>query len=48
MEGRTKKEVRWRISFWKVAGLRNKDKGFWNLKLWEVIIMSKTWVEKSA
>jgi len=29
--------------------LGNKDKDFWNnLKWWEVIIMSETWVEKSG
>jgi len=36
------------ISFWNVAELENKDRGFWNsLKWWEVIIMSETWVKKS-
>jgi len=46
---RTKEKMGWRISYWNVADLRNKDKGFWNnLKWWEVIIMSETWIEKSG
>lgn len=37
----------WRIGFWNVAGLRNKDKEFWNgLRRWEVMVMVETWVER--
>lgn len=37
----------WRIGFWNVAGLRNKDKEFWNgLRKWEVMVMVETWVER--
>jgi len=33
--------------FWNVAGVRNKDKDFWeSLKNWEVIVLSETWLEK--
>lgn len=37
----------WRIGFWNVAGLRNKNKEFWNgLRRWEVMVMVETWVER--
>lgn len=37
------------ISFWNVAGLRNKDREFWRrLREWEVIILMETWVKKKG
>jgi len=36
----------WGVLFWNVAGLKNKDKDFWeSLKEWEVIMLSETWME---
>ncbi|EZA48017.1 hypothetical protein X777_14458 [Ooceraea biroi] len=36
----------WRVSFWNVAGLHNKDEGFWrSLKEWDLMVLSETWVE---
>ncbi|EZA62843.1 hypothetical protein X777_01158 [Ooceraea biroi] len=40
-------EIKWRIAFWNVAGLGNKDKDFWDgIKDWDVMVFSETWVEK--
>lgn len=44
--GRVEKEETWSITFWNVAGIQNKDKDFWeNLKRWDVILLTETWVE---
>lgn len=33
----------WKITFWNVAGLGNKDKEFWKgLKEWDVMVLIKT------
>jgi len=35
----------WRIGFWNVAGLRNKDEEFWKgLKRWDVMV--ETWIDR--
>jgi len=40
-------EDEWKVMFWNVAGLRNKDVEFWKgLKNWDVIVFSETWVEE--
>lgn len=40
-------EDRWKIGFWNVAGLANKEKEFWEgIKEWEVVVMIETWVEE--
>lgn len=37
----------WKIAFWNVAGLGNKDKEFWKgLKEWDVMVLLETWVEE--
>lgn len=37
----------WRVAFWNVAGLRNKDKEFWEgVREWNVMVFSETWVEE--
>jgi len=39
----------WKVMFWNVAGLRNKDVEFWKgLKNWDVIVFSETWVEEKS
>lgn len=36
----------WRIGFWNVAGLRNKDRDFWKgLTDWDVIVLIETWTD---
>jgi len=47
-DGGGEKERRtWKIVFWNVAGLRNKDKDFWKgLSKWEVMVLTETWVEE--
>lgn len=49
-KGRDKKnkvETKWKIGFWNVAGLGNKDKNFWrSLEEWQVIVLMETWIEK--
>lgn len=46
--GEAKKGI-YKIAFWNVAGLGNKDREFWEgLKEWEVILMSETWVDKKG
>lgn len=42
-------EKRWRIGFWNVAGLRNKDEDFWaGLRKWEVIVLQETWMNEKG
>lgn len=37
----------WKITFWNVAGLINKDEEFWRgIKEWDVIVFMETWVEE--
>lgn len=37
----------WRILFWNVAGLANKDRKFWeDLGAWDVIVLSEYGVRK--
>lgn len=37
----------WRIVFWNVVGLNNKDCEFWKkLKEWDVMVMMETWVDE--
>lgn len=41
------REGEWRVCFWNVAGLRNKDKGFWREVLkWDVIVFMETWIKE--
>lgn len=51
MEEETRKEKggeEWRVAFWNVAGLRNKDMDFWKeLEKWDVIVL-ETWVERKG
>lgn len=43
--GKKKTEV-YKIRFWNVAGLRNKDKEFWmSPKEWDVIVVIETWLD---
>jgi len=36
-----------RIVFWNVAGLKNKDRGFWKeLEEWEVLVLIEAWIER--
>lgn len=38
-----------KIVFWKIAGMGGKDKEFWeSLKVWDVIVLSKIWIEKNT
>jgi len=42
-----KREEGWKVMFWNIAGLWNKDKDFWiELENWDVIILSETWLEE--
>lgn len=39
----------WKIAFWNVVGLGNKDKEFWKgLKEWDVMVLIETWVEEKG
>ncbi|XP_024890196.1 golgin subfamily A member 6-like protein 22 [Temnothorax curvispinosus] len=48
MEGKGEEEGKskfWRVVFWSVAGLKNKDKDFWEaLKKKDVLVMVETWI----
>jgi len=44
-----RREGDWRIGFWNVAGLKNKDEEFWKgLKKWDVIVMMETWLDRKG
>ncbi|EFN89388.1 hypothetical protein EAI_16183 [Harpegnathos saltator] len=37
----------WKVMFWNVARLWNKDKEFWGrIKEWDVVMMMETWVDE--
>lgn len=39
----------YKISFWNMAGLENKDKELWEkLKKWDVMFLSKTWLQRKG
>lgn len=47
--GGGEEEKGWRIGFWNVAGLRNKDEDFWaGLRKWEVIVLLETWMNEKG
>lgn len=36
-------------AFWNIAGMRNKDKGFWDrIREWDVITLMETWVDEKG
>lgn len=48
-KGRNKEKKEFKIVFWNVAGLGNKDKNFIErIKEWDLVIMSETWVENKG
>lgn len=48
MRGREKKRE-YKVVFWNVVGLENKGRDFWKeVKEWDIIIMSETWLEKKG
>lgn len=47
--GREEQEEIWKVAFWNVAGVGNKDREFWQrIKRWDVIVMSETWLEEKV
>ncbi|KMQ82784.1 hypothetical protein RF55_21884 [Lasius niger] len=39
-------EEEWVVGFWNVAGVKNKEEGFWKeIRVWDVIVMVETWVD---
>lgn len=38
--GKEDERKEWKIGFWNVAGLKNKDKDFWKGLTWDVIVDS--------
>ncbi|XP_071568793.1 uncharacterized protein [Temnothorax nylanderi] len=39
-------EETWKMVFWNVGGITNKDKDFWEgLREWDVIVMMETWMD---
>ncbi|XP_071572354.1 uncharacterized protein [Temnothorax nylanderi] len=42
-------EETWKVAFWNVAGISNKDKNFWEgIKEWDVIVMMETWTDEKG
>lgn len=45
--GREEEEGIWKIAFWNVAGIGNKDRNFWQrIKEWDIISMMETLLDK--
>lgn len=41
------REEGWKMMFWNVAGMWNKDKEFWKgLGYWDVLVLSETLIEE--
>ncbi|KMQ86812.1 hypothetical protein RF55_14089 [Lasius niger] len=49
-KGKRKREGKeWKVAFWNVAGIRNKDRGFWKrIEEWDVIILMETWADSKG
>lgn len=46
-KGRRKRSGIYKIAFWNVTGLGNKDRDFWKgLEEWDVIFLCETWIDK--
>lgn len=46
---RSKGIKEWRVVFWNVAGLKNKDRDLWRrLSDWEMIVLSETWLDNKG
>lgn len=46
---RSKGIKKWRVVFWNVADLKNKDRDFWRrLSDWEMIVLSETWLDNKG
>lgn len=44
---REKTREDWKVCFWNVGGLGNKDKDFWDgLDKWDVVVLIETWMDK--
>lgn len=48
-----KNEIRrkenFKIAFWNMAGLKNKDRDFWlGLEEWDVMILMGTWIDENG
>lgn len=47
--GRDEQEEIWKVAFWNVVGVGNKDREFWQrIKEWDVIVLSETWIEEKG
>lgn len=43
------KKGAYKIGFWNVAGLENKDREFWEkLEEWDIMFLSETWLHKKG
>lgn len=49
MKRRSCKRKGYKVGFWNVTGLENKDRDFWErLREWDIIFMSKTWLQRKG
>lgn len=49
MKRRSCKRKEYKVGFWNVTGLENKDRDFWErLREWDIIFMSKTWLQRKG
>lgn len=47
--GMKEEERIYKIAFWNVAGLRNKNVEFWKgLKKWDIMVLSETWMDQKG
>lgn len=45
--GKERREGKWKVAFWNVVGVRNKDKDFWEgLEEWDIMLMIETWIDE--
>lgn len=46
---KAREEERFKIAFWNVVGLNNKDEEFWKeLNEWDVMMLMETWVDEKG
>lgn len=44
-----RREEEWKVAFWNVTELGNKDKEFWEgLREWDVLVITETWVNEKG
>lgn len=49
LKGKKRGRGAWKVTFWNVAGLGNKDADFWRgIREWDVVVLLETWIREKS